>query len=95
MPEWGHQVIARRELDKWGSPVVVSIGLPYQAGPFTWHAPFRIEGVEDEPFEHAAGGSDSVQALTLGLKMIAAVLHSWNADYSLTWDGEPDLGFPL
>lgn len=95
MPEWRHQVIARRELDKAGSPVVVSIGLPYQEGPFTWYAPFKVEGVEDESFEHAAGGSDSVQALILGMKMIAAVLRSWAADRSITWDGDPDLGFPL
>ncbi|WP_258081408.1 DUF6968 family protein [Nocardia nova] len=95
MPQSGHQVVARRELRKSGSLVVVSIGLPYQEGSFTWYAPFRIEGMDDEPLDHAAGGSDSVQALTLVLKMIAAVLHSWNSDGLITWDGDPDLGFPL
>ncbi|NKY89888.1 DUF6968 family protein [Nocardia veterana] len=94
MSEWAHHVIARRELRRAGSLVVVSIGLPYQQETITWYAPFRIEGIEVEPFHHAAGGSDSAQALILCLKMIAAVLNSWNSDHSITWNGDPDLGFP-
>ncbi|PPJ05408.1 hypothetical protein C5E51_23210 [Nocardia nova] len=91
--DWQHDQIARRELQRGDTPVIVTIGRPYQEG-ISWFCPFRIEGLQNEPFAQAAGGADSVQALYLGMKMIDTVLNSFNADGSITWDGEADLGFP-
>ncbi len=85
-------MIARRELLRNNSPVIVSIGLPYEQGRH-WHAPFRIDGAADEPVLHAASGRDSVEAIQSAVKMIGATVNSWNSDGAITWHDEHDLGF--
>ncbi|HWB95967.1 hypothetical protein A5780_32215 [Nocardia sp. 852002-20019_SCH5090214] len=93
MSAWDHLVIAQRELRRSGAPILVSIGLPYKEGPRTWAVSFRIEGIEEEPLEETVRGADSAEALISALRTIAAVIDSWNADHSITWNGRTDLGF--
>ncbi|PPJ27807.1 hypothetical protein C5E45_16470 [Nocardia nova] len=95
MAGWNQLFIAQRELRRGpGSPILVSIGLPYKVDSSTWRAPVRIEGIQDDdPFDEAASGSDSVEALINSLKLIAAVTDSWNVDNSITWNDKTDLGF--
>lgn len=97
MAGWNQLFIAQRELRRGcGAPIVVSIGLPHKVDSSTWRAPVRIEGIQDDdPFDEAASGSDSVEALINSLKLIAAVTASWNTDNSITWKDKTDLGFSL
>ncbi|MEU6562621.1 DUF6968 family protein [Nocardia nova] len=92
MSAWDHQVYVQRELLRNDIPIVVSIGLPYARG-LLWYAPFRVEGVSDEPVLHAASGQDSFEAIQSAIKMIGAMVNSWNTDGAITWDGGHDLGF--
>jgi hypothetical protein len=95
MAGWDQLFIAQRELRRGpGAPIVVSIGLPYKVDSSTWRAPVRIEGIQDNDlFDEAASGVDSVEALINSLKLIAAVIDSWNTDHSITWNDKTDLGF--
>ena len=92
MDTWEHPVIAQRELHRNDTAITVSIGLPYREF-LLWYAPFRIDRAGDDPVLHSASGRDSLEAFQSAERMIGAMVHSWNADGAITWDGERDLGF--
>jgi hypothetical protein len=91
-------VIAERRLAIEGSDreVVVALGAPQ---PFEegrgYYCPWQIRGIGSEKIRFA-GGLDEFQALQLAMPIIGASLAYWQAEEKckLTWEGDPDLGFP-
>lgn len=90
-------VIARRDLTLTGKPAVsIIIGKPE---PFPdgngCYCPYQIVGLGDQQVRYA-GGEDTLQALTLALLKIGAVLYTSSEAKAglLTWNGDRDLGFP-
>lgn len=90
-------VIAHRDLALTGKATVsVIIGKPE---PFPdgngCYCPYQILGLGDQQVRYA-GGEDTLQALTLTLQKIGAVLYTSSEAKAglLTWNGNRDLGFP-
>jgi len=90
-------VIATRVLESGDETVRVSIGMPrpFETGT-AYFCPFEIVGPITNK-RMRAGGFDAVQALSLALQMIGAVLlfTPERKAGKLTWLGRMDLGFPL
>jgi len=93
------EIVASRELefvDDGGrkQTVAVRLGKPIQEQDGAWFCPYEItaQGFERQ---FRIGGADSMQALFLAAKTVAVELEVLATDYkgSLTWFGEPDLGF--
>lgn len=57
---------------------------------------YRISGLGEEPRQRSAFGVDSLQALTLSIKMAAVELEAARKKYKLIWPGTEyeDLVFP-
>ncbi|MDM2402077.1 hypothetical protein PP613_23370 [Mycobacteroides abscessus] len=94
--EFDHHIAERVLESGRGTQVTVKLGAPH---PFDghdpgqgWYCPFRVEGINDQPWASFAGGVDSVQALMLALARIGDFLNS-HADLELTFAGQQDLGF--
>jgi hypothetical protein len=91
-------VITQRELSlAQKTKVSVCIGKPE---PFPdgngYYCPYQIIGLGDQKVQYA-GGEDTVQALTLALKSVGALLYT-SAEAKtglLSWNDGGDLGFPV
>jgi len=55
--------------------------------------PYQVSGIGDDVVR-SAGGEDSMQALDLAIKTLGAELHLRYRDFTFTWLGQADLGFP-
>ena len=93
-----NEIMAERELDalKDGKVYVaiVRIGRPLKsADERVYRCNYQIAGVNDDVVRSAAG-EDSMQALELAIKMIGAELHFRYKDFTFSWLGQSDLGFP-
>lgn len=79
--------------------VRVEIGRPEKIGDgedSDYKCAYKISGLGEEPRQRSAFGADSLQALTLSIKMAAVELDVARRKYKLTWPGteHEDLGFP-
>ena len=93
-------VIAERELTirDSGRVVRIEIGAPAKfLDGNDYYCPYRIIGLGDGPVRYA-GGIDSIQALLLALRLVAATLLASEEAKSgtLMWEGDEQggLGFP-
>lgn len=91
-------VIAERVLEasKGGRSIkaMVRIGRPVQCfeGP-SYLCPYQIAGIGDDVVRSAAG-EDSVQSIDLALKMLGSELYLRYKEFTFTWLGQSDIGFP-
>lgn len=90
-------VIAERVLEatKDGKSYVatVRLGRPVQPpGAPEYCCPYQVQGIGDDVVR-GAYGEDSMQALELALKMLAAELHGRYKHFAFTWFGGADIGF--
>lgn len=91
-------VIAERVLEaRKGSTsciATVRIGRPVKsANAPDYRCPYQIAGIGDNVVR-SASGEDSMQAMELALKMVGAELHFRHKDFTFTWLGQADFGFP-
>lgn len=92
------EVIAERVLEatRNGASYVatVRLGRPVRLeGASDYRCPYQVLGIGDDVVR-SASGEDSIQALDLALKMLAAELYFRHKDFDFTWFGDPDIGFP-
>ena len=92
------EVIAERVLEatKNGESYVatVRLGRPLRLeGAPDYRCPYQVLGIGDDVVR-SASGEDSMQALELALKMLAAELYFRYKDFAFTWFGDHDIGFP-
>jgi len=91
-------VIAERvlEVTKDGKPYVatVRLGQPVKSEDSPGYCcPYQVLGIGDDVVR-SASGEDSMQALQLAIKKIGAELYFRYKDFTFTWFGQVDLGFP-
>ena len=91
-------VIAERVLDatRDGESYVarVRLGRPVKPeGAPDYRCPYQVQGIGDDVVR-SASGEDSMQALELALRMVAAELYFRYKDFVFTWLEDPDIGFP-
>lgn len=91
-------IIAERVLEaRKGSKshiATVRIGRPVKsANAPDYRCPYQIAGIGDDVVR-SASGEDSMQAMELALKMVGAELYLRHKDFTFTWLGQADLGFP-
>lgn len=91
-------VIAQRELSlAQKAKISVYIGKPELFPDGNGHyCPYQIIGLGDHKVRYA-GGEDAVQALTLALKSVGALLYTSAEGKAglLRWNDSGDLGFPV
>jgi hypothetical protein len=91
------EVIAERELeavkDGKSQVAIVRLGKPIKSADATdFRCPYQVAGIGDDVIR-SASGEDSMQALQLAIKMVAAELHFRYEDFTFTWLGNSDFGF--
>ncbi|MFF3225968.1 DUF6968 family protein [Nocardia suismassiliense] len=83
--------IASRELRKGDQLIIVTFDKPEQSADGDYSCAVRIEGMDPKPRTTSIFGVDSVHALSEALTFAGRLLE---ADDTVTWNGERDLGFP-
>jgi hypothetical protein len=72
----------------------VRIGKPVKsADARDYRCPYQVAGIGDDVIR-SASGEDSMQALELAIKMIGAELHFRYKEFTFTWLGQSNFGFP-
>lgn len=93
-----NEVIAERVLQatkhRESFVATVRLGRPVKSTDAPDHrCPYQITGIGDDVVR-SASGEDSIQALVLAIQMIGAELRFRYKEFSFTWLGNFDLGFP-